>query len=209
MGENCDIESLASLLGCRIGSLPTSYLGLPLGANYKSKAIWQPVIDRISALLESWKTPLLSKGGRLALVKATLAAMLNYFISLFMISVSVANTMEGLFKRFLWDDRVDHHRYHPVDWDFCCTPMNHGGLELGDLEAIIGLFLLNGFGDFGWKEIVYGGRWWWLDMVRNHVGNQMKLGVGTVVVFGSLLLVNEDFQKFIKFKLGSERNISF
>lgn len=63
VGENCDIASLAWLLGCKIGSLPASYLGLPLGANYKSKAIWQLVIERISFFLESWKTPLLSKGG--------------------------------------------------------------------------------------------------------------------------------------------------
>lgn len=61
-----------------------------------------------------------------------------------------------------------------------------GGLELGNLEAIIRLFLPNGFGDLGWKELVYGGRWWWLDMVRNHVENQMKLGEDMVVEFGSL-----------------------
>lgn len=78
VGENCDIVSLAWLLGCIIGSLPASYLGLPLGANYKAKAIWQPVIERISSHLESWKNPLLSKGGRLTLVKSTLAAISRF-----------------------------------------------------------------------------------------------------------------------------------
>ncbi|RVW43938.1 hypothetical protein CK203_072332 [Vitis vinifera] len=28
------METLAAVLGCKIGSLPTSYLGLPLGAPY-------------------------------------------------------------------------------------------------------------------------------------------------------------------------------
>ncbi|RVW54709.1 NADH dehydrogenase [ubiquinone] flavoprotein 2, mitochondrial [Vitis vinifera] len=36
VGEGILMETLASVLGCKIGSLPTSYLGLPLGAPYKS-----------------------------------------------------------------------------------------------------------------------------------------------------------------------------
>lgn len=37
--EECDIESLAWLLGCKIRNLPSSYLSLPLGASFKSRAI--------------------------------------------------------------------------------------------------------------------------------------------------------------------------
>lgn len=48
-----DIESLTWILGCKIGHLPSSYLGLPLGASYKSKVIWDPVIERISSRLEA------------------------------------------------------------------------------------------------------------------------------------------------------------
>lgn len=55
VGEGCDVESLAWILGCKIGVLPTTYLGLPLGAPYKSKAMWDLVINRISSLLDSWK----------------------------------------------------------------------------------------------------------------------------------------------------------
>ena len=36
MGEGIPMGTLAVVLGCKIGSLPTSYLGLPLGAPYKS-----------------------------------------------------------------------------------------------------------------------------------------------------------------------------
>lgn len=117
VGENCDIASLAWLLGCKIGSLLASYLGLPLEANYKAKAIRQPVIERISSHLESWRKPLLSKGGRLTLVNATLAVIPNYFLSLFTISTTVANRMEAMFRRFLCDDWANHHRYHLVDWE--------------------------------------------------------------------------------------------
>ena len=37
---------LAAKLGCKIGSLPSSYLGLPLGAPYKFVAAWDGVEER-------------------------------------------------------------------------------------------------------------------------------------------------------------------
>lgn len=73
---------------------------------------------------------LLSKGGRLTLVKATLVVIPNYFLSLFTIPASVVNRMETIFKRFIWNDGSDHNRYHLMDWNTCCTPLNNGGLDI-------------------------------------------------------------------------------
>lgn len=108
-------ESLAWILGCKIGSLPSSYLGLPLGASYKSKVVREPVIERIMSKLVAWKVPPLSKGGRLTLVKATLATMPNYFLSLFTSPISVVNRMKSLFMRFVWEDGPDQHKYQLVE----------------------------------------------------------------------------------------------
>lgn len=52
VGEEYNIESLAWVLGCKIGYLPLSYLCLPIGASFKSKGIWEPIVDRISIRLE-------------------------------------------------------------------------------------------------------------------------------------------------------------
>ena len=38
-----NVEVLASKLGCKVGSLPSIYLGLPLGAPHKSVAVWDGV----------------------------------------------------------------------------------------------------------------------------------------------------------------------
>ena len=40
------LENIVSVLGCRIGKLPTSYLGLPLGASFKSSRVWDVVEKR-------------------------------------------------------------------------------------------------------------------------------------------------------------------
>lgn len=38
--------------------------------------------------------------------------------------------MESMFRRFLWHDRVEHHKYHLMDWNTCCKPLSLGGLEI-------------------------------------------------------------------------------
>lgn len=38
-----NLMRLASEIGCKVGKLPLSYLGLPLRASYKLKAVWDDI----------------------------------------------------------------------------------------------------------------------------------------------------------------------
>jgi hypothetical protein len=85
IGEVDDVESLAHIMGCRIGSLPMTYLSMPLGASFKSFSIWNGVIEKVEQRLDSWKKLYLSKGGRVTLIHSTLSAFLIiYLCSLFL-----------------------------------------------------------------------------------------------------------------------------
>ena len=97
-----NVHVLAEILGCRIRSLPMTYLGMPLGASYKSPTIWNPILDKIECKLAGWKKMYLSKGGRLTLLKSTLSSLPTYFLSLFTIPTHVANKIERLQRDFLW-----------------------------------------------------------------------------------------------------------
>ena len=55
IGEVPNVHVLAEILGCRIGSLPMTYLGLPLGASQKSSIVWNPILERIERNLAGWK----------------------------------------------------------------------------------------------------------------------------------------------------------
>ena len=70
IGEVSNDQVLAEFLGCRIGSLPMTYLGMPLGASHKSPTIWNPILEKIERKLAGWKKMYLSKGGRLTLLKS-------------------------------------------------------------------------------------------------------------------------------------------
>lgn len=51
VGFVCNTRSLASILGCKASFLPVIYLGLPLEAAYKAKAIGDGVIEKIERRL--------------------------------------------------------------------------------------------------------------------------------------------------------------
>ena len=104
IGEVSNVHVLAEFLGCRIGSLPMTYLGMPLVTSHKSPTVWNPILEKIERKLAGWKKMYLSKGGRLMLLKSTLSSLPTYFLSLFTIPTHVANKIERLQRDFLWGD---------------------------------------------------------------------------------------------------------
>ena len=55
VGQVDNVEQLAGLLGCGSGVVPLKYLGLPLGAFFKLKAMWAVLEDLMSQWLAPWK----------------------------------------------------------------------------------------------------------------------------------------------------------
>ena len=74
----CDTDDVAptiDALGCPIVDLPITYLGIPLTIKHPSAALLQPVVDKTTGMLPTWKACLMNKAGRLAFVKAVLSAI--------------------------------------------------------------------------------------------------------------------------------------
>ena len=131
IGEVPNVHILAEILGCRIGFLPMTYLGMPLEVSHKSPTVWNPILEKIERKFASWKKMYLSKGGRLTLLKSTLSSLPTYYLSLFTISTHVANKIERLQRDFLWGDS----KLHLVGWDKVYAPLKNGGLGVRKLTT--------------------------------------------------------------------------
>ena len=145
VGQVPNVPELAGILGCQVASLPLNYLGLPLGASFKSKVLWARVVEKMEKCLAGWKRLYLSKGGRVTLIKSTLSSLPTYFLSLFPIPMSVAHRLEKLQRDFLWGGLEDDHKFHLVNWKQTYAPLQSGGLGIKKMavfnKALLGKWL--------------------------------------------------------------------
>jgi hypothetical protein len=155
VGNVDQVRRLAGILGCGIASLLVKYLGLPLGASYKSTHIWDGVIERIEPRLASWKMSYLSKGGRVSLIKSTLANLPNY-LSLFPIPGCVVACIENLQRDFLWGGMGEEFKYQLVSWSKICTLISEGGLGSRNLWVFNHTLL----GKWLWRFGIERDAWW-------------------------------------------------
>ncbi|GAV92484.1 LOW QUALITY PROTEIN: zf-RVT domain-containing protein, partial [Cephalotus follicularis] len=112
------------------GTLPVTYLGLPLITKKLTKADCSPLVERIVARTNSWVSKALSFAGRLQLVKATLTNMQTYWCSTFLLPMSIIKACEKALRSFLWG----HHGRGKVSWREVCKPLDEGGLGIKDLK---------------------------------------------------------------------------
>ena len=85
------------------------YLGMPLGTSFKTAS--NPILEKMEKKLSRWKRLYLSKVGRLMLLKSTLSSLPTYFLSLFIISKSVAARLESIQRNFLWGSSEGSFKY--------------------------------------------------------------------------------------------------
>lgn len=127
-------NKIANILGCKIGSLPFAYLGLPLGSK-PSDSFWLFLIDQFNRKLAGWKGALLSRAGKIQLLKTTLQNLPVYALSLFKIPSKLTEIIEKILKIFLWLG-VEERKIIPlVVWEYICKPKKYGALGIKSIES--------------------------------------------------------------------------
>ena len=136
LGRVDNVEELAAELGCGVGSLPTKYLGLPLGPPHRASGVWDSIEERFRNKLSSWKKQYISKGWRLTLIRSTLSSLPIYFLSLFRIPKIVWSRLEKIQRDFLWGGGNLERKPHLVNWNTVCREKKRGGLGVRSLSMM-------------------------------------------------------------------------
>lgn len=138
---------VAAVLGCPEKELPITYLGMPLTVKRPNRALYLPFIEKIEKRCEGWKRKLISRGGRLQLVKSVLSAILVYYMCCFTLPVWVIDRIDRIRRSFLWGkNEVDKAGISLINWEAACLPKKWGGMGIIDLRVQNTALLL---------------RWWW------------------------------------------------
>lgn len=127
------MHDAARTLFCKVGKFPLTYLGLPIGTNISRINLWDPILKKMEKKLASWKHKLLSIGGRLTLIKATLSSLPIYFMPLFPIPKGVVEKIIKLQRSFLWAGSPEIKALPLIRWDIIQLPKGKGGLNVTNL----------------------------------------------------------------------------
>ncbi|RVW67635.1 putative ribonuclease H protein [Vitis vinifera] len=136
VGRVESMDDLVGDFGCSLGSLPTTYLGMPLGASFKSVTVWDGVEERFRRRLSMWKRQYLSKGGTATLIRSTLSNLPIYLMSLLCLPSSVRRRLEKIQRDFLWGGGNLDHKPHLVRWELVCLSKAKGGLGVKSLSLL-------------------------------------------------------------------------
>jgi hypothetical protein len=93
-------------------------------------------VDKVLNRIPGWKGRLLSYGARLILLRACLASIPIYLMSLIRFSKWVIESINSHMANFFWDDTGDKHKYHLSNWHFLAQRKENEGLGIPDLRDL-------------------------------------------------------------------------
>ena len=105
------------------------------------------MLTKIKNKQSSWKIKILSRVGRLTLIKSVLNSLPIYYMSLFKMPKSIAKNIVKMRKSFFRSDSVgERMTILTIKWSSIELPKNLGGLAVGNIIH---------------KNLVLLFKWWW------------------------------------------------
>jgi len=127
--------NLAAILGCQIGSMPFTYLGLPMGTTKPRMTDLTPLmVDRVERRLSACSS-LLSYTGRLQLINSVITPVTTYTMCSIKLPSGVIENIDRARKQCLWRGNNQANRGgHLVAWHHVQKPKDKGGLGIQNLR---------------------------------------------------------------------------
>ncbi|GKE07063.1 RNA-directed DNA polymerase, eukaryota, reverse transcriptase zinc-binding domain protein, partial [Tanacetum coccineum] len=138
--SNEDVSNMAKVIGCGVANLPLIYLGVPVGCNMRRCSNWNTIIQKFSSKLSKWKARLLSIGGRLSLIKSVLGNLPTYYMSIYIMHVTIQNKLEMMRNNFFIGGDESEKKMTWVSWKKCLVSKKLGGLSVESIDEELGHF---------------------------------------------------------------------
>ena len=125
---------LSKVLGCKLGTTPFTYLGLPMGTTRPSVQDLMPLVHRIERRLSATSC-FLNQGTRLQLLQSVLTSMPIYFLCTLDIPSGILNQIERIQRQCVWRGNSETPRQSLAAWNLVYLPKNKGGLGVLNLRV--------------------------------------------------------------------------
>jgi len=155
------IMHLANTFGCSVGSMPFTYLGLPLGTTKPFLQEFSPMLTRIENRL-SVVSKFLSYHGRLTLVNSVMTALPTFYMCTLQLPPQIIKQIDSYRKKCLWSGgEINRKGNCLAAWESACRSKKEGGLGIIDLKtqntALLLKYMDNFYShaDFPWVHLTW------------------------------------------------------
>jgi hypothetical protein len=200
------LHEMASILGCSVGVLPFTYLGLPLGTTKPTIHDMSPLVSLVERRLNA-SARFLNYGGRLQFVHSVLSSLPNFYMCSLKVQKTILNICDRASRHCLWAKEEGNPKTHSLAaWSMVCKPKDKGGLGVLNLELQNKALLLKQLhkfymkADTPWVKLIwslYGnsvphakskrGSFWWRDIFSlvddYRAVTKVSVGDGSSVLF--------------------------
>ncbi|RVW94842.1 putative ribonuclease H protein [Vitis vinifera] len=105
------------------------------------------------------------QGGRITLIRSTLANMLIYFMSMLSMPRKVRLRLERIQREFLWEGGALERKIHLVKWELVCLEKDNGGLGVKSLSILNKALLCKWSWRFAMEREAF-----WNQVIRENMG---------------------------------------
>ena len=204
--DEAETARLASVFGCQVGTLPFTYLGLPVGTTKPRIQDLFPVVDRVERRLSA-SSSLLNQGARLQLLQSVLSSLPIYFLCSLCLPAGIIKQIERIMRQCLWRGNSDTPRQSLAAWPLVCRPKDKGGMGIVNPtiqnRALLSKHLSKFYNkaDIPWVSLIWNtyydgvvphgtvlcGSYWWRDILKlNEVfrlHSEVTINMGDSVLF--------------------------
>jgi hypothetical protein len=180
------LKLLANTFGCQTGTLPFTYLGLPLGTTKQKIIDFLPLVNKCERRLGGISA-MLNQAGRLQITNAVFSSLPTYYMCTLEIPKTVIKQIDKFRKSCLWrGSNVNGTGQPKAAWKLVCKDKSEGGLGIINLHTQNEALLMKNVDrffnkkDIPWVHMVWEklcsnnrlpahtrkGSFWWRDIVK-------------------------------------------
>jgi hypothetical protein len=180
-------EITTGVFGCKIQSMPFTYLGLSMGSTKPRVEHFAPLMNRAERQLTSTSS-LLTYAGKLQLVNSVLSSLPTYTMCTVAVPIAVLEYYDRARRNCLWRKSEINAKNKPlVAWKKCTKPKKKGGLGIINLRSQNNALLIKHLDKFynrkdkPWVRLIWNahcpngevphasknkGSFWWRDVMK-------------------------------------------
>jgi hypothetical protein len=121
------LAHLATTFQCQTGSLPFTYLGLPLSNTKPTVQDCLPLVHIVERRLVSTSI-FLNQGGKLRLVNSVLSSLPTFYMCSIKAPIDILNQVDKYRRHYLWTGGDIHAKKTLAAWKLVSRPKSKGGL---------------------------------------------------------------------------------